>query len=155
MRPLIGMILMVCACGTQAGIYKCVVDGKTVFSQVPCAPDAETVTVKTTPANTGLAKERAAKAAATDREIEINQTEREIRRCENKIEGYEVARDRELATLRAKKALANNNLAGATWEGSISEEMQAVASKWQSRIDGEQRRIEALRAKADRLRAEP
>ena len=37
---------------------------------------------------------------------------------------------REMDALRAQKARANNNLAGATWEQSLSTEMQAVASRY-------------------------
>jgi hypothetical protein len=53
--------------------------------------------------------------------------------------------DAELQTLHARKSRANNNLAGATWEASLSQEMQAVSL----RCDTQQRELkddfEALR----------
>ena len=45
----------------------------------------------------------------------------------------------EIRALRQRKSLANNNLAGATWEQSLSSEMQAIAA----RCDTEQRRLQA------------
>ena len=39
---------------------------------------------------------------------------------------------REMDALRAQKARANNNLAGATWEQSLSTEMQAVAARYKA-----------------------
>lgn len=39
------LLLALFACSANAAIYKCEVDGLTTYSQVPCAEDAETVTV--------------------------------------------------------------------------------------------------------------
>ncbi|MDV7391114.1 hypothetical protein RZS08_07170, partial [Arthrospira platensis SPKY1] len=58
----------------------------------------------------------------------------------------------EMASLSRKKQFASNNLAGATWEESISEEMNAVAQKYDALIRNDQSRIEQLRAAADRLK---
>ncbi len=55
--------------------------------------------------------------------------------------------DAEISSLQGKKRFANNNLAGATWEGSISGEMAALAT----RCDTQNRE---LREEVDRLRAE-
>ena len=53
----------------------------------------------------------------------------------------------EIEAVRNRKALADNSLAGATWEQSLSSEMQAIAA----RCDTEQRR---LQANLDRLLSE-
>lgn len=45
--------------------------------------------------------------------------------------------DSELKSLHAQKSRANNNLAGATWEASLSQEMQAVST----RCDTQQREL--------------
>ena len=58
---------------------------------------------------------------------------------------------REMDALRAQKARANNNLAGATWEQSLSTEMQAVASRYKVMNDADQEQIKALRAKVASL----
>ena len=46
-----------------------------------------------------------------------------------RIHSQKVRCDAEFAALRERKGLANNNLAGATWEQSISSEMSAVATR--------------------------
>ena len=39
--------------GPAAAVYKCQVNGETVFSQTPCAPDAEEVRIRSTPPSAG------------------------------------------------------------------------------------------------------
>lgn len=51
----------------------------------------------------------------------------------------------------AKKAQANNNLAGAVWENSISEEMTAVVGRYDVRIRAIQGEIERLKGERERL----
>lgn len=53
--------------------------------------------------------------------------------------------DADLVALQRKKRLANNNLAGATWEDSISGEMQAIAARYRAGIEVEQAKIVDLR----------
>lgn len=57
----------------------------------------------------------------------------------------------EQAALRAKKERARNNLAGATWEQSISDEMQAVAAAHNTRVSIAQRELEDMRARRARM----
>src|SRR5690554_3435232 len=73
------------------------------------------------------------------------QLKRDLRRTENKITQYQQNMQRELAVLQGKKRSANNNLAGAQWETSISNEMQAVTTKYNSLISTEQSRLDAQR----------
>ena len=68
-----------------------------------------------------------------------------MRKTENKITQYQQQMHGELSALRNKKRFANNNLAGAQWETSISNEMQAVTTKYNSLISTEQRRLDAQR----------
>ena len=60
----------------------------------------------------------------------------------------------ELAALRAKKAHANNNLAGAMWEQSISQEMSAVVARYDVRIRAIRGEIERLQGERARLAAQ-
>lgn len=61
--------------------------------------------------------------------------------------------DAELAALRDKKSYANNNLAGAAWQQSLSTEMEAAVGKYQAKIKTAQDAIDALRKdRADLLR---
>lgn len=60
----------------------------------------------------------------------------------------------EIDQLRQRKSLARNNLAGATWEQSLSSEMQAVTQKYQAinQIDLEQIRV--IRAEVSALQSQ-
>lgn len=64
---------------------------------------------------------------------------------ERQIERYQKDMDAELAALRNAKDAAANNLAGATWEQSLSTEMQAVTTKYQTKIKIAQDKIATLR----------
>ena len=76
----------------------------------------------------------------------------EIENLEGKIRHYQSSLDHDLAVLRSKKALANNNLAGATWEQSISTEMQSVSDKYKVSIQIAQDQMSQLRSEASELR---
>lgn len=69
----------------------------------------------------------------------------------SRIRDEEGKMNAELAALRAKKAQANNNLAGAVWENSISEEMTAVVGRYDVRIRAIQGEIERLKGERERL----
>ena len=72
------------------------------------------------------------KAASNDRrKLEI---QRELDNVDAKIYALRSEMDAELGALRERKGRANNNLAGATLEQSISTEMQMVEAKYDARI---------------------
>jgi len=147
-------LLGVIAGGTAtAGVYKCVVDGKPVFSQIPCAPDAEVVNldiVKPTAEQQDASAERLANVRATqsdakrerDRELALRQAEREVRRLE-------AARDRELAEIERKRGHAANNMAGAVWEQSLATDKQTVVAKYSPRIEAAQQEVRRLSEQRD------
>lgn len=120
--------------------------GTQVFQQMPCAGthkseirDYEMQNVGT---NMGKIDIEQGIADRNSRSLE-----REIRRSEEKITQYQRSMERDLITLRNKKKRANNNLAGAQWEESISSEMNAVTAKWDSAIRTEQSRLDDLRSR--------
>ena len=130
-----------------AGMYKCVEDGKTIFQDRPCAGSGSAITV--TPANSVVAPENSSGKAPAEpnsvtklrdnvRTMEGERKQRElayaIRDAEREVDAYQSQMDRDLAALQQKKVLAKNNLAGATWEQSISTEMQAVSDKYKTKI---------------------
>jgi hypothetical protein len=142
-------------------VFKCVEDGKTVFQDRPCSAAGVAITV--TPANrTNVPESEPGKAPAEPRSLtklrehtqsmELERRQREIayaiRDSEQEIDGYRTQMDRELAALQYKKSQANNNLAGATWEQSISTEMQAVSEKYRTKIQIARDRIVDLRKRA-------
>lgn len=157
------------ACLPAMAVNKCVgPNGSVVFQDAPCAGKGEAIKVR--PASgAGQATKGTESTASGDEPIKKPLSE--AQRIEKQIASSQQARrkqelesllvpnasaaiarqkascDREFQTLRTKKRAANNNLAGATWESSISSEMTAVAT----RCDTESRN---LRSSFDELRAE-
>lgn len=164
MKYAVGLVLLATLSSTasaQTSFYKCKDErGNPVFSQRPCGTDAETGSVSG-PAHTGgpVTTIESAPAAAeppsawdkVEASNLLRDANREIDRREARVASLEAERDRKIAVLKNKKRYANNNLAGATWEESISSEMQAITDQYQSKIDAEHRKIDRLQAQADRV----
>jgi predicted RNase H-like nuclease (RuvC/YqgF family) len=139
----------------QADIYKCVNEGKTTFSQLPCGETAQVVTVKPSKRNESSTASReiyTKQLNAIEIRIEIKKLEREISQLRTKKRSLLRTMDAELATLRQKKQTAANNLAGATWEASISSEMQSVSHSYKTKIETTQSRIDEANRNLERLR---
>lgn len=149
-------------------------DGRVVFQDAPCATGkAESLTVR--PASgSGKALEKSSSAGGTadvESSSPVARPMTEAQKIEKRIAESQKARrlvelearlvpdsqnaiyrhrqqcDGDMAALQAKKARANNNLAGATWETSISGEMTALATRCDTRN-------RELRDDADRVREE-
>lgn len=150
-------------------VYKCIEDGKTVFQGVPCHDSGTKLTVKPanrapSPATASTAQEGGpspslSSLAKLRQNVEMMENERRQREDTYAIEGleidietYEAAMDAELAALQRKKMYAANNLAGATWEQSISTEMQAVSDKYRTRIQIAHDRIVQMQRDLDDLK---
>ncbi len=143
-------------------MYKCPNAAGTVnFQQMPCSPQGggESVTVKAIPAGSGSGvatdsseadrmKGLAQQAGSERRLLEIS---REITSLESQMSGFRSSMSSEMSRLQGKKNLANNNLAGATWEQSISDEMAAVSDKYDSLIRSNQSQIDSLRQERTQL----
>jgi hypothetical protein len=98
----------------------------------------------------GSAEQRIARTL--ERERRMREIEREIQAVEANIFNRNAVMSQEMTALRNQKQYANNNLAGATWEQSISTEMQAVAAKYQAMNDADRERVKQLRANLEALR---
>jgi hypothetical protein len=136
------LLLAIISLPLHAEIYKCVDEkGKTTFSQFPCDDSAEIITVKTTqPAQ----PEKSVSEYSS--ELEAISIRTEIRKLEKRKRLLQRKLNTELAALKRKKLLANNNLAGATWKQSISSEMEAMSTSYTSKIQTTQDQIEAAKA---------
>jgi hypothetical protein len=153
-------------------INKCTVDGRVVFQDAACPGKGETLVVR--PASGAPPKEQpvdanranpegAAKpmteAQRIERQVANSQQERRRQELEVRlvpdadaaIYRNRSACDRDMKALQAKKTMANNNLAGATWEGSISGEMTALATTCDTRNRELREDATALRAECQRL----
>jgi hypothetical protein len=115
-----------------------------MLQQMPCSPTGGGETFLIT---VHAAKEGGLRDSEKDYLLKLNQDgkSREIERHEQIITDYRAEMSRQMAALHDRKQFANNNLAGATWEQSLSGEMSAVAQKYDSLIRSEQIQIDQLR----------
>ncbi len=171
---LVVAVVLALSCGPAAAINKCTLPGgKVVFQDAPCSTGkSETVVVKPSrgkseappvptaasgsPSSSATPVEQPmTEAQRIEKQVAESRRARRLQELEvrilpdalNAIDRSRARCDAELRALQDKKRYANNNLAGATWEGSISGEMTALAT----RCDTENR---DLRDNADRIRAE-
>ena len=157
------------ATSAQAQVYKCKVDGKIVFADQPCAADAKPIAVRPASGHSapslpavvipGAASQAInsssnpqAVVARAERERAIRELQFTINARRSQIGEEQAAMDREIASLRQQKTYANNNLAGATWQKSISEEMNAVVGRYDVRIRALQDEIDRLEMDLSTLR---
>ena len=163
---------LILATSAQAQVYKCKVDGKVVFADQPCAADAKPIDVRpasghsapelpplviTTPGAPppiNASSNPQAVVARMEHARALRDIDYRIDAEHSRIREAEGHMNAELAALRAKKAQANNNLAGAMWENSISEEMTAVVGRYDVRLRAIQGEIERLQGERERLAAQ-
>jgi len=149
----------------HAGMYKCIENGRATYQERPCkgaggeiklrsqsgdapapkAPTAATPNAKSNDSHSPASGDPNSWLQSMQKERRLRELDHEIKIVENDIRTDYEDLDAELAVLRDRKSYANNNLAGATWEGSISSEMQAIVDKYKTKISISQ-------AKQDRLR---
>ena len=167
MRPaaLVTVTLLAFWVTPALAVNKCVEDtGKVVYQSAPCPTTSKgsEMTLQqaapaavVSPADAEELKRLQQTAGAMERERKLKEINRDIGRAEDLIASYRQSMNNELNALQQKKQRANNNLAGATWEQSISAEMSAVSQKYDALIRNEQTQIERLRTDADQLRKTP
>lgn len=166
-RLLITAMLAMTVSMPAAAINKCIgADGKAVYQDAPCTGRGETITVRpasghraaltaspvaqppsdvATPSTQVAAKKEGAFGAEWQRRTFLEN--RGVPDARAAIEAHRRDCGAQQAALASKKQKSANNLAGATWEQSISAEMQAAATI----CDG---RARDLRASLDALEKE-
>lgn len=143
--------------GPAWAVNKCTgPDGKTVFQDAPCAGKGEKIEVRPAsgsapvpaplpvsaqPPRTASAKEGAFGESWQRRTYLEN---RGVADARGAIVAHQNQCDAKQKELAAKKGQANNNLAGATWEQSISTEMQAAATLCDSKLRDLRAQLESL-----------
>lgn len=152
-------------CGTACAQYKCVAaDGKVSFQQMPCPGNASGQKLELKPATgAGPAAAPSPSASVTGVAAEMQwvhrmERERKLKEHQQRISDLQAAIDArnrrmqdEMAEIQSRKAQAKKSLAGATWEQSLSTEMQAVAAKYQALNDADQARLTQLRAELEQM----
>lgn len=151
-------LALVLAAGAAQAQYKCTApDGSTAYQQTPCAVATTQKSLKIDAAPPDAAQPRPLSAderrwERMKRERRIEELERSIADLDANIAARNVQMSNEIAALRGRKTYAKNNLAGATWEQSLSTEMQAVAAKYKALNDADFERLKVLRAELETAR---
>lgn len=130
-------------------------EGRKSFTSAPCAAD-ESAEVRTYKSSPGASKSQPIttdspvyqQMKADNRRAEVL---RSIKTHRKNIDTYSSRMNVELAALKRKKMRANNNIAGAAYEMSISEEMKAVTNKYTTLISIERDRVNDLNAELSGL----
>ncbi len=156
---LVALVLAVWHLAAPAqNLYRCTEGGIVRYADRPCGKSAVLIsgpqagTVVQPLASPPAVEVPASAPRATDpqaaRQIQIAQMarDRRIREVEFELRDAERQLDDDLDRLRRRQGSAANNLAGATWIGGISQEMQAVTAKGNARIDSLRRELSDLRA---------
>lgn len=167
-RMVCGLALAALAGLAQAQVYKCKqADGTTVFADAPCAVGAKPIEVapasgpgrsdaaRAEGARAGESAPGAARAPSFNEKADIAVRRRllqnDIDVQERRIAATIDEMNAKLAELRNRKRFASNNLAGATWQNSLSEEMRAVAASYDTEINGMRDELARMRSERDRL----
>lgn len=140
------------AASPAMAVYKCKdATGRTVFQERPCEAtgskgnEIEVKPATGTPTPTATAQSPAATAAQGKtseqmrKENRLRSLEIDIPTAQNRVKSASAQCESEMRAIGNQKGRAMNNLAGATWEQSLSTEMQAVAT----RCTAEQTRLNA------------
>ena len=138
----------------SANVYKCDIDGVITYSQIPCNHDAQ-ITEYTTEQLSSTSQPQTNKSAeeahTTMDRLSESIKKRDLRIAINRLKSdktrLQSQRDNKVAKLKSAKRSANNNLAGAVWEDSLSEEMAAIAVQYDTDV-------RAVDAEIDRLNDE-
>lgn len=161
-------------CGPAQAINKCIgPDGKVSFQEQPCPGKGGAIEVKpasgaapapasvassplgggtpATPIAAPAARKEGVFGPSYRRKLDLESHLISSTRAE--LNGHLQSCDAQQRSLAAKKGQAKNNLAGATWEQSISAEMQAAAvtcdtkaRDLRSRLEGYERELRELKA---------
>ena len=154
-KSLIILAVMLTVCPTfsaNAEVYKCA-DGK--YQADPCDENSQPVDLSGVgsfiKSSDSISQSSVSSNATSDKKKEIStyiekqRVAREITRLEADRKRVIAARDQRLRNLRESRQYANNNLAGATWEQSLAQEMTATAQEADTQVSSIDRQIEQLK----------
>ncbi|GKS88146.1 hypothetical protein [Acidovorax sp. SUPP2539] len=142
-------------------INKCTsAEGKTVFQDAPCTGKGEIIDVKPASGKAPLVPAQS-QINAAQKEGAFGETWRRktdleqhlIRNARADLQSHFTRCEQQQQALSQRKALANNNLAGATFEQSISAEMQAAATTCDTKARDLRARLESLEKELRELTA--
>jgi hypothetical protein len=148
----ISSLLWILPLSAAATVYKCEVKGVMTYSQIPCSDDAElteyTADEASSPTNPQQQAAQTESPAETLARVRDALIKRDLQLEITKLKGdkarLQSRRDIEITKLRQSKLKANNNLAGAVWEESVSQEIAAITAKYDTDIRAVDSEIDRL-----------
>jgi len=162
-RGIAVLSLAFAACAPSWAINKCAMpNGKVSFQDAPCPGKGEAIEVKPAsgrapspapvasdadPVTSAQPAAKPAKKEGAFGETWRRKTDLEqhlISSARSELYGHLADCERQQRSLAARKSQASNNLAGATWEQSISAEMQAAATTCSTRARDLRAQLESL-----------
>lgn len=146
-------------------VYKCTVDGKVSYSQMPCGNQAKEERLHQLEQIQPIAKlpsletnavtnHNKANGVDDQRQVKIHIINNKIKRSYKEIDRYQTKMRRELKTIKDKTYYASNNNAGSNYLNALSNEMSAVSQKYKVYIDMERETIKSYRDEILSLRQE-
>lgn len=144
----------------QAEIYKCVVNGHTMFTQQPCGEDAVEVKPRVLPPSVEAVEEQHAVDASVRSAASRMEQGRRLVEIQRRIEEIDIfiadlmrERDQRIADLRRRQRFAGNYGSGANLRQSLATEMEAVAVQYDTNINSAQLEKSRLLDEYNRLRS--
>ncbi|SNY41069.1 protein of unknown function [Arsukibacterium tuosuense] len=155
----ISSLLWLLPLSAMATVFKCEVDGVVTYSQIPCSHDAELTEYTTDEVDSPAKQQKPAAQTESPSETLVRVrdalTKRDMQLQITRLKGdkarLQSRRDIEITKLRQSKLQANNNLAGAVWENSLSKEMAAITAKYDSDIRSVDSELDRLSKQLRRL----
>jgi hypothetical protein len=147
MKTFLVLLSLITMSSGYCAVYKCEINGSLTYSQFPCGNNAEKVNIRVSKGNSKVTSSNNRQPTdfqETNLYIQIKKIDRDILYSQNKIVTYQRKMKSEINQLQIRASYANNNLAGATYEGALSSQMGAVATKYDSLISVEHKKIDRL-----------
>ncbi len=138
----------------SAEVFKCTESGRTVYTDKPCAGAGTKIEIRDTRSGDDTGMVNASMTNITDAMVKdrrSSEIRREVAAREENIRTLRVAMQKEIREIQQAKGYANNNLAGATWQQSLSTQQEAVTKRYEIEIAAEQRAIDRLIEERGRL----
>lgn len=160
MKSAILAAALACALSPAWAVNKCTgPDGKVVFQDAPCAGKGVTLNVKPAAGNAPASPVGKSSQEQVNELVSTMRTDNRRNELQDRIiparQGALQANrekcDAEIAALQRQQALANNNLAGATWLQSLATEMSAISTRCDARSREIQASIDAGRQECQAL----
>ncbi len=162
-KNLVVLILAFVTSTAFGQVYRCDIDGQVVFSQQPCAEDAELLEERrsshdagredTSPPSGARDDFSAAQSDSDDGQTFTQRVslERRIATHQRSIRRLQSERDAQIADIRQRKSQAGNIATAETYTQSLTAQIESVNNSYASRIDNEQRSIDRLNNELQRL----